>query len=84
MDMFKGSEGKMVVDCFLANCNIERSNVILYSDETGEIKLNLNFQYKWLGNEIHIKDKEFEINIEVNEVWDDDDYIGFGDWVLGC
>lgn len=56
----------------------------MYSDETGEIKLSLNFQYEWLGNEIHIKDKEFEINIEVNEVWDDDDYIGFGNWVLGC
>lgn len=85
--IFKENEGKLIVNCYLANCNMEGYELALTNTVTKEEKyLNSNFKYKWHKNVIHIKDGEFNIRIKVDKVIEEmcGYVIQFGDWVIRC
>jgi len=81
------TEGKMVVNCYLANSNMEGYEIALVNTATKEERyLNSGFKYKWHKNIIHIIDGEFNIRIKVDKVIEDmcGYVIQFGDWIMRC
>ena len=85
--MFEENEGKMVIDCYLANCDMEGYEVALANAVTKEEwYLNSNFKYKWHKNVIHIIDGEFNIKIKVDKVIEDmcGYVIQFGNYMMRC
>lgn len=85
--IFKENEGKLIVNCYLANSNMEGYELVLTNTITKEEKyLNSDFKYKWYKNVIHIIDGEFNIKIKVDKVIEDmcGYVIQFGDWIMRC
>lgn len=74
----KISEIKEIVGCFFANADVEENNIVLVNknDKDNVIVLERGFDYYWNcdnGLAIHIRDKENEIDIPLDNVREDED-----------